>query len=155
MRYSWGNFRYYPLTGNLYRFHSSWKRWISIKPREGGTLRTSEGFLSDYHIAWKCYYGDSPEGLIDHKDRNRKNNRISNLRNATPSQNQWNRGPNFKSITGHKNVYLHPDGRFYAQVRVGGEKKSVYGIPTIEAAVSEANKLRAKYHTNYNYKDEE
>ena len=155
MAYVWGNFRYYPLTGNLYRFHGKWKKWVEVKRRPRGTVRTPAGLLSDYHVAWRCYYGVPPEGLIDHKDRDRNNNRIANLREATRLQNTWNRGPNSGTATGRKNVYLHIDGKFYAQIRFSGKRKSSYGFATVEEAVAEANNLRAKYHTNYNYKDEE
>lgn len=155
MAYIWGNFRYYPLTGNLYRFHSKWNKWVSISRRGHGSLRTTEGLLPDYHVAWRCYYGTAPSNLIDHKDRDPGNNRISNLREATYSQNPWNRGPNLKSSTGRKNVYRHVDGKFYAQIRVGGKKISAYGFATVEEAVAEANRLRAKHHTNFNYEDKE
>lgn len=43
------------------------------------------------HVIWALHYGEWPEQLIDHKDRDRCNNRIDNLRLATNSQNGMNK----------------------------------------------------------------
>lgn len=46
------------------------------------------------HIAWFLYYGLWPELEIDHEDRDSLNDRIGNLRQVTPSKQQWNKGNN-------------------------------------------------------------
>ena len=38
-------------------------------------------------IAWMLAYGFEPNGIVDHEDRVRSNNRLANLRIATASQN--------------------------------------------------------------------
>lgn len=48
-----------------------------------------KGYLA-HRLAWFFYYGKWPE-YIDHKNGNRSDNRIKNLREATLRQNQQNR----------------------------------------------------------------
>lgn len=59
-------------------------------------------------LAWAHFHGEfAPDDLmVDHRDRNRSNNRIKNLRLATNAQNQANRGPAITNTTGFKGVYL-------------------------------------------------
>jgi len=86
---------YNPLTGI---FH-----WI--KPKKTGQKKGSiagsvnNGYIriafdkktySSHRLAWFMYYGKWPNGLIDHKDRNKANNAISNLRECNHAENQQN-----------------------------------------------------------------
>lgn len=43
-----------------------------------------------HRLAWLYVYGVWPENIVDHRDRDRGNNRITNLREATYSQNMGN-----------------------------------------------------------------
>lgn len=45
-------------------------------------------------LAWFCAHGVWPNGEIDHRDRNRLNDAIANLREATSSQQKANRSAN-------------------------------------------------------------
>jgi len=40
-----------------------------------------------HHVAWMIKYGEKPPFIIDHINRDIKDNRIKNLRLVTPSQN--------------------------------------------------------------------
>lgn len=55
-------------------------------------------------LAWLYVYGEMPASPIDHIDRNKSNTRISNLRLASNSQNQWNRGFQRSNSYGFKGI---------------------------------------------------
>ena len=61
----------------------------------------------------------------DHIDGNKLNNQRQNLRPATRSQNNANRGPQRNNTTGFKGVYLKRNtGRYLAQIQVN--KRIIY-----------------------------
>lgn len=44
-----------------------------------------------HRLAWLAVYGEFPKGFIDHINKNRSDNRIENLRDATKVENGMNR----------------------------------------------------------------
>lgn len=48
--------------------------------------------LRAHRIAWFIYHGAMPNDQVDHVNRNRDDNRISNLRDVSNAENQRNRG---------------------------------------------------------------
>ena len=75
-------------------------------------------------LAWLYVYGEWPDGLIDHINRDRSDNRISNLRVVTASQSNYNRVLTKKNKTGFTGVY--PQGKKYrAEARVAGVAKVI------------------------------
>lgn len=71
-----------------------------------------------HRVVWLLTYGKWPEGRLDHKDGNPKNNAIANLRVATPSQNRANTRKNPNTSSPYVGVVLHKkSGRFQAQCR--------------------------------------
>lgn len=83
---------------------------------------------SAHRLAWLHFYGEwPPEDMrIDHIDRNRVNNRISNLRLATNSQNRMNSGLFANNTSGFKGVQFDRSfGKFVARLRVDGRDRYV------------------------------
>jgi hypothetical protein len=64
------------------------------------TLRSIKGELRGHHFAWFMTYGNVDFELLDHINRIKTDNRISNLRILTNQQNTWN--SNSKGISYHK-----------------------------------------------------
>jgi len=73
-----------------------------------------------HQLAWLYVYGEWPDRQIDHINGNRSDNRISNLRLATQSQNNANTRV-LSSMSGIKGVGMH-NGRWRAQIRIDGKK---------------------------------
>jgi hypothetical protein len=78
--------------------------------------------FSAHRVAWLLVHGEWPKGQIDHINGDIFDNRIENLRDVTPSQNQANRrntklgprlrgvrivGNRWKASIGKDNKYLH------------------------------------------------
>lgn len=59
---------------------------------------------------------------VDHIDRDKTNNDVSNLRWVNNSQNQQNVGKPTTNTSGVKNVYYKKDGRWIYQKQIDGNK---------------------------------
>jgi len=71
--------------------------------------KTCTGYLSvcknrnrvmAHRLAWRLHFGGWPSGLLDHANGNGCDNRISNLRTASASQNSFNRKSGTNAHTG-------------------------------------------------------
>ena len=91
-----------------------------------------------HRLAWLHFYGAWPEGHLDHINRDKKDNRITNLRVVTPSQNLQNTGLQKNSTSGYRGVSLNvPTGRWKAYIKVGGRRKHLgYFATPQEASVA-------------------
>jgi hypothetical protein len=56
-------------------------------------------------LAWFYVFGEWPLGELDHRDTDKTNNRIGNLRPATRAQNCWNVGKQKNNTSGFKGVW--------------------------------------------------
>lgn len=128
--------------------------WLS--PRKGKKLtgvgcRRPDGYVRvriDYgsyyahHIIWALAHGEWPALPIDHVNRDRSDNRLENLRVATPSQNQANRAKTRRNTTGFKGVSRRPSGRYLATIEHGG-LSTCLGTYDDPFAAAEAYKVAA------------
>lgn len=110
----------------------TWRINASTRVKEGhvaGYVRKRDGYLvirinaigySAHRLAWLYMHGVWP-ALIDHKDRNRLNNSIGNLREATVSQNGMNSETNNANSSGYRGVTWNKrSGKWQAQAKVNG-----------------------------------
>lgn len=83
------------------------------------------------HLAWFHFYGIPPIGLVDHKNGDKTDQSIENLRPATHSQNSMNQGRNKNNTTGFKGVAVFnkpgEPTRFRASIRAN-RKRIFLGI---------------------------
>lgn len=83
-----------------------------------------DGKSCSAHIAaWCLHYNEWPDGEVDHIDRDRKNNRIANLRVVSRSENVRNRGTFRNNRSGYTGVYYRKrDSRWIAYINRDGKR---------------------------------
>lgn len=64
--------------------------------------------LLAHRVAWALHYGAWPDGLIDHINGDKADNRIENLRLVDHSGNTKNNRISKKNTTGHIGIYWEP-----------------------------------------------
>lgn len=73
-----------------------------------------------HQLGWFYVHGRWPHRL-DHRNRVPDDNRLENLRIATPSQNGCNSRPYSSNTSGFRGTFRDGGGRWRAQIRVGGK----------------------------------
>jgi hypothetical protein len=111
-----------------------------------------EGYMRSFHLyAHQLVMGGSKDGMcIDHIDRDKKNNRRSNLRFVTPKENSRNRGMPINNTTGFKGVTLDKrSGIYYASISLDGKKKHLGSAETAEEAARKYDKSNIWHYGSY------
>lgn len=106
-----------------------------------------------HRLIWIYHNGSIPEGYqIDHKDRDKSNNRIENLRPATNSQNQMNGFLSTKNTSGVKGVHWHSQRRkWYAYIMIDGKRLYLGYFDTFEDAVAARLTAEKLYFGDYSF----
>lgn len=114
-------FKYDPATGKLYNRKTG--RELKCKNPNGYLKAGFNGTVYYIHrLVWCIEYGREPQHVIDHIDRNKQNNRIENLRDVTPRENNLNRDIKPNKDTGRIGICLARKGkRVYYQVWLNGK----------------------------------
>lgn len=86
--------------------------------------------------------------MIDHKNRNKLDNRRSNLRFCTPSENFCNSGKQKNNTTGFKGVYRQPNG-FYVAIQKNGRLRRIGSYKTLEEAARAYNVAAKELHGKF------
>lgn len=135
--------RYDPETGRLF-----WQKRDDVTQRWNARFPGKEAFTScdghgyrrgkingrDYQahrVIWAMQTGAWPVSEIDHINGVKTDNRMQNLREATRSQNQHNKGVNAHNSIGLKGVSPYRD-RWQARIAVNGVNKhlGIFATPS-------------------------
>lgn len=113
------------------------------------------------HITWKgkpqkahrlifmLHYGYLPPE-VDHINGDRADNRIENLRPATRSENQCNRGALASNTSGYPGVTWHKHSKaWYVRVMKDGKSKIIGYFKDLELAGLVSAEARSLYHGAY------
>lgn len=100
----------------------------------------------EHRLAWLYVYGAFPSGQLDHANLNGRDNCLSNLREATGTQNQANRALQRNNTSGVKGVAWRPkERRWDAMIQRGGRRFYLGRFKT-KAEAAEAYRVAAEDH---------
>lgn len=136
------NYTYDPNDGHFYRAFEigSFKKGsrVGVKNRMGyWQINVFERTQLAHRMVWLFVHGELPAAgfSIDHINGKTDDNRISNLRLATRSENSQNAAPQKTSASGVKGIYLHKQtGKWLARIKKNGVRKNLGLHDTAEQA---------------------
>jgi hypothetical protein len=102
-----------------------------------------------HRLAWCITHGAWPSEFIDHKDGDPSNNRLANLREATPKQNAENRKVHCNSLSGETGVRWHKRTQMW-EARIGhsGRLHHIGYFRAKTQAVAARAKVKESLHTH-------
>lgn len=89
-----------------------------------------------HRLAWLYMFGEFPKGEVDHINRDKSDNRITNLRDVGRSQNSINTPVRAHSQIGHKNIKFDKrDSKYSVIFTRNHEVLSLGAFPNLELAI--------------------
>ena len=101
-----------------------------------------------HRLIWLYHFGFMPPETLDHINRDKTDNRISNLRLATRSQNQMNKPRAATNKTGYKNISIRK-GVFVVRIKVARKEVVRKALPSLLEAIAYRNKMLPIYHGEF------
>lgn len=130
---------------NIWNTKYSGKKCVGSKKYNGYIYFTFfNKSLSAHRLAWFIHNGDIDLNLeIDHINGVRDDNRIENLRIATPSNNQHNKRIQKNNSSGYKNVHWNKQcGKWQVIINVNKKGKHIGLYESIDDAADAAKNAR-------------
>ena len=144
----------YRIFSNGEIFNRKSKKYLKQEGRDTDGYKTvglvgADGQRKTYRahrIVAQAFFGPSPLH-VDHKDKNRANNLITNLRYVSPQQNQFNKAATNGSTSAYVGVSLHkPTGKWQARIQVNRATISLGSYTTELEAAQAYQRAKAQYH---------
>jgi hypothetical protein len=102
-----------------------------------------------HRLAWLYVYGELPNGVIDHINGDKLDNRISNLRDVSCKVNSQNmrKSKNNNSILTIPGVYQEKrSSKYRVKLNINGEQRHFGNYETKEEAEAVCIEMRRKYY---------
>jgi len=136
-----------------------WQSWNTRRAGHQAGHKQKNGYVSiridgspygAHRIAWLIMTGAWPADKIDHRDLDRSNNALSNLREATHSENLTNTRVRKDSRSGRKGVGFHRhSGLWHVTIMKSGKKHSVGYFRDIDEAAAAYERAAYKLHGEF------
>ena len=97
-----------------------------------------------HRLVWLYHHGYLPEHGLDHRDRNRQNNRVDNLREVSQTCNTRNSGNYSTNTSGVKGVSrIRWSGKWQVSIKINGKPKHIgHFVEFIDAVKARYKKER-------------
>lgn len=112
------------------------------------SIRINKVSYLAHRLAWFYCFEEWPESYIDHIDRDKTNNALDNLREATAFENSRNRAINKNNTSGYPGVYKR-GSKWRAEIIIKGIKKYLGTFSTAH----EAHLAYTEFNSIHGYKD--
>lgn len=130
-----GHFRWNKRPISHFKNKQAWNAWnTKYSLKKAGYLESKDGYWriridnTDYRahrLAWFYVYGYFPENVIDHKNRNKSDNMIENLRESSQSCNLLNKSMQSNNSSGVVGVYFNKKrNKWYSRIVIS--KKCIW-----------------------------
>ena len=116
----------------------------SHRGKPAGNRRKADGYIQikiagklylAHRLAWLYVFGVFPKHEIDHINRNKADNRIDNLREATRRENEYNKPRRKDNTSGYTGVTMcKSSGRWIANIKRNGQQIYLGRFDTPSAA---------------------
>jgi len=130
--------------------------WNSRFSRKKAGSINSDGYITisinyiavlGHRLAWLIAHKRWPNGMLDHINGIRTDNRICNLREVNHSQNMQNRKVQANNTSGFTGVYWNEkNGNWRSRIKVGGKSIGLGSHKTAELAFMAYKEAKIKYH---------
>lgn len=142
---------YDPLTG-IFSWRVSPNGYVPAGAEAGsvannGYVRIGWGkkYIVAHRAAWLMFYGELPPERIDHINRNKSDNRISNLRLLSHAENLQNAKLRRDNTSGVKGVHSER-GRWRASISVDNKTINLGSFRTLDDAAAARAAAELVYH---------
>jgi hypothetical protein len=129
MKFEFDDLRYDPETGDIWRKVGHLNQTFGYRQ-----LKVGGRPYQEHRVAWFLHYGVWPEGMVDHINGDKSDNRIENLRLADARSNARNSRKRKNNKSGKKGVLAAENGRWHAQIRADGQPLYLGTFDTKEEA---------------------
>jgi hypothetical protein len=146
-------FHYDPLTG-IFRWKNPHGKHARKKGAIAGYVGKGRRIINigkwkfqASNVAWLHFYGEWPNLELDHRNRDKLDNTIANLRDVTGPVNGANQGIRKTNTSGFKGVYKHrQSGKWHARIMVNGVFHNLGLYSTAELAGGAYRIAAAGFH---------
>ena len=144
---------YNPLTGEFHKFCKNKSKITGyINVLGYSEIRVKSKLYLAHRLAWLYVYGLSPNNEIDHRDHNRSNNKIKNLRDATRVKNSQNASLQKGTVSGVLGVaWCKQREKWIAQIKINYKTINLGGFKLKADAIKARKEANTKYgfHANH------
>jgi hypothetical protein len=134
--------------------HAAWngryagKTAGSVKPDGRIDIAIGHRLYKAHRLVWLYMHGEPVPDVVDHVDHNKLNNRFSNLRAATKSENGANMRMRDSNRTGVKGVGIWR-GYYRARIMIAGKDISLGYFKTLEEAAKARFEAASRLHGTF------